>query len=191
MDIIDKARNTKVSVKGNRIRISSQRKQPLTLFGVFVYSPSGAALPMNTKNATSSSVYQGHTAAKALRIVNENSSRNVNQAISGGNLLSKLPGWNNWDINGAYATHTNNDGKATTGGDWWEYKFDSVVDIAAIEVFGRDDCCPERMQNMLIQIFNDGVHADAVWDDNTGRDPILNTTKLFIIEKNGVIRHQD
>jgi hypothetical protein len=47
------------------------------------------------------------------------------------------------------------------------------------------------MQNMLIQIFNDGAHSDPVWDDNTGTDPIPNSTKLFIIEKNGVIHHQD
>jgi len=191
MDIIDKSLNTNLIVKGNRIRISSQKKQPISLFGVFVYNKAGSLFIMNSKNATSSSVYQGHTASKALRIVSENSSRNINQAIAGGNLLSKVSGWNNWNINGAYCTHTNNDGKATTGGDWWEYNFNTVVDISAIEVIGRADCCPERMQNMLIEIFNDGKHSDPVWNDNTSADPIPNATKLFIIEKNGIINHKD
>jgi hypothetical protein len=191
MDIIDKSLNTNLIVKGNRIRISSQKKQPINLFGVFVYNKAGSLFIMNSKNATSSSVYQGHTASKALRIVSENSSRNINQAIAGGNLLSKVSGWNNWSINGAYCTHTYNDGKATTGGDWWEYNFNTVVDISAIEVIGRADCCPERMQNMLIEIFNDGKHSDPVWNDNTSADPIPNATKLFIIEKNGIINHKD
>jgi hypothetical protein len=189
MDIIDKANDTQLTVKGKRIRISSQTKQPLNLFGVFVYNKAGTLYSMNARNASSSSVYQGRTASKALRIVSENSSRNINQAIAGANLLSKVSGWNNWEINGAYCMSTNKDGKASTGGDWWEYKFNNAVEIAAIEVIGRVDCCPERMANMLIEIYNDGVHSDPVWDDNTGTDPIPNATKLFIIEKNGVIHH--
>jgi len=191
MDIIDNAKKKPMIVSGNRIRISSQAKQPLNLFGVFIYDDVGNLISMSANNASSSSVYQGHTAEKAIKIVSENSSRNINQAIEGANLLSKNPGWNNWNTNGSYCSSTNSDKKATTGGDWWEYKFPNVVNIAAIEIYGRSDCCPERFQNMLIQIFNDVPSANnvVVWDGNTGTDPNTSATQLFIIEKNGVIHH--
>jgi hypothetical protein len=70
-------------------------------------------------------------------------------------------------------------------------KFSNVVNIAAIEIYGRVDCCPERFQNMLIQIFNDTKYSnnDAVWDGNTGSDPNPTATQVFIIENNGVIHH--
>jgi hypothetical protein len=29
-----------------------------------------------------------------------------------------------------------------------------------------------------------------VWDDNTGTDPIPDARKLFVVEKNGIIRQQ-
>jgi len=191
MDIIDNAKKIPNVVSGNRIRISSQAKQPLNLFGVLIYDDIGNLISMSENNANSSSVYQGHSAAKAIKIVSENSSRNINQAIEGANLLSKYPGWNNWNTNGLYCCYTNGDGKANTGGDWWEYKFSNVVNIAAIEIYGRADCCPERFQNMLIQIFNDTKYSDndAVWDGNTGSDPNPTATQVFIIEKNGVIHH--
>ena len=184
MDIIDKAKAKGMYILGNRIRISSQKKQPISLFGVFIYSDTGALYPLTASNAKSSSVYQGHTADKILKIVSENSSRNINQAIAGANLLSKMSGWNSWVINGSYCTHTNWDGKASSGGDWWEYSFPQAVNIAAIEIFGRNDCCPERMANMHIEIFND---KKIMWDDNTGTDPIPDARKLFIVEKNGMI----
>jgi hypothetical protein len=190
MNIIDNARAKAIYIEGNRIRISSQKKQPISLFGVFVYNDTGSLIQMNNSNAKSSSVFQGRTADKAIKIVNENSSRNINQAIGGQNLLSKMPGWNSWDINGSYCAHTNWDGKSNIGGDWWEYTFPNVVKIAAIEIYGRGDCCPERMKNMIIQVFNDAVYNKSVWDDNTGNETIPDARKLFLIEKNGIIRQQ-
>lgn len=197
MDIIDKAKKLPNSISGNRIRISSQAKQPLMLFGIFVYSDAGSLISMTKDNAKASSINFGHTADKVFKIVNENSSRNINQAINGDNLLSKSPGWNNWNDNGSYCCHTNNDKTATTGGDWWEYTFPSVVSISLLEIFGRIDCCPESFQNMLVQIFNDKKYPeqkgkpDPVWDGNTGTDPNPNALQLFSIEKNGIIHHPD
>jgi len=101
-----------------------------------------------------------------------------------------MAGWNSWNINGSYCAHTNWDGKASTGGDWWEYTFPQAVNIAAIEIYGRADCCPERMANLVIQVFNDGVGSGLVWDDNTGTDSIPDARKLFVVEKNGIIRQQ-
>lgn len=190
MDIVDNARAKAMYVQGKRIRISSQKKQPISLFGMFVYNDAGVLFSMDRRNAKSSSVYQGRTADKAIKIVSENSSRNINQAIAGQNLLSKMAGWNSWNINGSYCAHTNWDGKASTGGDWWEYTFPQAVNIAAIEIYGRADCCPERMANLVIQVFNDGVGSGLVWDDNTGTDSIPDARKLFVVEKNGIIRQQ-
>jgi hypothetical protein len=190
MDIIDKAKKIPSAVSGNRIRISSQAKQPLNLFGVFIYSNQGNLIPIKTQYATSSSVYQGHSADVALKIVTENSSRNINQAIDGDNLLSKSLDWNNWNNNGGYCCRTNNDKKAATGGDWWEYNSQTIVSIAAIEIFGRNDCCSESFQNMTIQIFNDSKYGnDPVWDGNTGSDPNPSAIQTFVIEKNGIIHH--
>jgi hypothetical protein len=193
MDIIDNAKKMPSAVSGNRIRICSQAKQALNIFGIFVYNDAGALITIKSNNATSSSIYQGHTADKSLIIANENSSRNINQAINGNSLLSKYPGWNNWNDNGSYCSSTNNDGTASTGGDWLEYTLSSVVNIAAIEIIGRIDCCPERFQNMVIQIFNDSKYpakkSDPVWDANTGTDPNKLALEVFVIEKNGVIHH--
>lgn len=179
MNIIDNDQPRALYILGNRIRISAPVKQPLSLFGIFIYSDNGESYPLNSKNAKSSSIYQGHGAEKMLKINSENTSRNINQAMADEELLSKKTGWNNWEINGAYCTHTNWD-----GGDWWEYVFDDIVKISAVEIYGRGDCCPERMRNMKIQIFND---SKMVWYDGTDSDPIPNARKLFIVTKNGHI----
>ena len=82
MDIVDNARAKAMYIQGKRIRISSQKKQPISLFGVFVYNDNGAMLPMDKRNARSSSVYQGHTADKAIKIKYEKDSWMICQSIS-------------------------------------------------------------------------------------------------------------
>lgn len=191
MDIIDKVKPKSEYVQGNRIRISTQKKQPITISGVFIYDNTGKVINTDRTKATSSSAYQNHGGSNAIKIVSENSSRNINQAINGVNLLSKYPGWNSYETNGSYFCHTNGDGKATTGGDWWEYKFPGVVNIAAIEIYGRYGLNPERWKNMTLQIFNDGKYGnDPVWDGNTGTDANDAQIQVFVIEKNGTIHHQ-
>lgn len=192
MDIIDKVTPKPEYVKGNRVRLSTQAKMPITISGVFIYDDTGKVINTDRTKATSSSAYQYHIGANAIKIVDENSSRNINQAIAGANLLSKYSGWNSYETNGAYFCHTTGDGSASTGGDWWEYKFPGVVNIAAIEIYGRFGLNPERWQNMTLQIFNDGKYGnDPVWDGNTGTDPNNAQVQVFVVERNGMIHHQE
>jgi hypothetical protein len=208
MDIIDNSTPSAVNhVSGNRVRISSTAGQQLFLFGVFIYGSNGAVLntigTTTTTTATtsgtgarSSSIYQGHVASNALKVVGENPARNINNAINMEPLKSQPDLlWNSWDTNGIYSAATNNDGTASTGGDWWEYVFAEPVNIAAVEIWGRIDNTL-TFRNMLIEIFDDTRFAsentsDPVWNANTGSEIINPAYQAFIISRNGIIRHKD
>lgn len=211
MDIIDRGGSSGAKyVVGNRVRISSAPGQPIYLFGIFIYGESGNILNLPPTSdtasgasaaASSSSVYQGHVAGNAMKIVGENRNRNINNAINGDNLIiesnqsRQITGlWNTWEANGVYAAMTNSDGSASTGGDWWEYVFQTPTQIAAVEIWGGSDE-PNRFKNLAIEIFDDTRFAadnnsDPVWVGNTGGSVNSLGYQTFIIAKNGLIRHQ-
>lgn len=177
-------------VNGNRIRISSQKKQPIILFGIFVYDELGNLITSMSQSklfslASSSSIYQGHKASNALKILSSNMTRHISQAIDKELLHNKQLQWNNYAQNGALSAYTNNDKSASTGGDWWEYNFANNVNISGIEIY-CDSIQPEKkMDNMLIEIFNNNK---VIWNVNTGTDnKNSNGVKLFIINTHGTI----
>ena len=205
MDIIDNSTPSVVNavnhVRGNRVRISSAPGKQLFLFGVFIYGSNSGSV-INTVvsgsggvGARSSSIYQGHSAANALKVVGENPTRNINNAINMEPLKSQPDLlWNSWDTNGIYCAATNNDGSAATGGDWWEYVFPTPMDITAVEIWGRIDE-PFAFRNMLVEIFDDTRFpsentSDPVWNGNTGNDINDSAYQAFIISRNGIIRHK-
>ena len=78
-------------------------------------------------------------------------------------------GWNNWNQSSQYCAYTNNNIISTGGGDWWEYEFTELVDISMIEIFGRIDCCPERIKNVRIELFNDKEsRTKVIWTGSFG-----------------------
>ncbi len=195
MNIIDEEQNKlkPLFVTGNRIRISSQANQPISLFGIFVYDDTGRLISsmadtQNKKLASSSSIYQGHKASNALKILTDNIDRNINKAIDNEKLKNKEIGWNTYSKNGSLVAYTNNDKSATTGGAWWEYKFNNDVKIAGIEIYNDWIYNVERMDNMLVEIFDS--NNKVIWDDKTGSRAdikLFQGIALFIINKNGTI----
>ena len=114
--------------------------------------------------------------------------RNINQAVDKEKLKNKENGWNTYSKNGALVAYTNNDKSATTGGAWWEYKFNNNIKIAGIEIYNESLKTLERMDNMLIEIFDS--NNKVIWDDKTGSREDNKQSQgiaLFIINKNGTI----
>ena len=157
------------SIKGTRIRLTTQKNQPLNIFGVFIYSPEDNVINTNSSWAYSSSKYQNYPASNAIKIVKENPNRKGFNAIQNIKLNNKNIGWNNWRQSSQYCVHTNNDNTGVDGGDWWEYEFTDLVDISLIEIFGRTDCCPERLKNLRIDLFNDKEsRTKVIWTGSFG-----------------------
>ena len=175
------------------------------VFGIFAYNSQGSLITtMNDTQtkalASSSSVYQNHNATNALKIINENSSRNIPEAIAGSNLNRKANNWNTYTLNGALCAYTDNKKLNVSGDNWVEYKFNSKTDsnanvnITGIELYFESVKYLERMDNVKIEIFkkaDNGTDVDKlVWSDNTGtRNDNINSKgmKAFIIETNGQI----
>jgi hypothetical protein len=177
---------------GNRVRFSSQPNQLISLFGVLIYGKDGTIINIDTSKAKQSSIYRGtHTSICAVRIVAENTSRNINQAMQNKLLNNKALGWNTMSRNGKNCSMTNGDKTAKTGGDWWEYVFDSPIEIMGMEVYlhyiAPDTTSPtttspattsptttslsstmfspnvvkQRNQNVVIELFNDTKYPDS------------------------------
>jgi hypothetical protein len=182
------------------------------LFGVIIYGKDGTVINLDENKAKQSSIYRGtHTSVCAVRIVAENTARNINQAMQNTPLNNKTIGWNTMSSNGKYCSMTNGDKTATTGGDWWEYVFNSPIEIMGIEVYlnyvtsakdalsGRKlsvmfspNVLKQRNQNISIELFNDVKYPDdAIWFGNTGMDIPSDARQLFLISKNGTIKHSD
>jgi hypothetical protein len=212
LNIIDRNMPSAEYLIGNRIRFSSQQNQMISLFGVIIYGKDGTVINLDENKASQSSIYRGtHTAICAVRIVVENTSRNINQAIQNKLLNNKTMGWNTMSSNGKYCSMTNNDKTATTGGDWWEYVFDSPIEIMGIEVYlnyinpvktvntSREsssmfspNALKQRNQNIVIEMFNDIKYPKgAIWFANTGMDIPSDARQFFLLSKNGTIKHID
>ena len=163
LDIVDKntindnkAENSLQSIKATRVRLTTFLNEYLNIFGVFIYGPDENVLNTNQTYAYTSSNYQNrYPASNAIKIVNENRNRKAYDAIQNKPLNRKNIGWNNFGQSSPYLVHTNNDNTGVGGGSWWEYEFNDAVDISLIEIFGRTDCCPERLKNLRIDVYND------------------------------------
>ena len=192
MDIIDKDKSTIIesskeklkSVSGTRLTLTSQRNQPINIFGVFIYSDEGIIINTDNSKIYISSIYRKSTneGSNAIKIVRENSDRKANQARNYEALKTKGSRWNNWNINSQYCSHTDADNSGIGGGSVWEYNFEKKVNISTIEIFGRIDCCPERMTGMRIEIFNDMLSTtQPIWVSYFGTQN-ANSHKVFTID---------
>ena len=208
LNIIDRNIPQAEYLIGNRVRFSSQSKQLISLFGVIIYGKDGSIINIDSSKTKQSSVYRStHTSVCAVRIISENTSRNINQAMQGKLLNNKVIGWNTMSSNGKYCSMTNGDKTATTGGDWWEYVFDSPIEIMGIELYLHyitpattsststmfsPNTVKQRNQNVVIEMFNDTKYPDsAIWVANTGMDIPSDARQLFLVSKTGTIKHND
>lgn len=168
-------------IKASRVRLTTQPNQYLNIFGVFIYGPNKNILNTNPNYAYSSSNYQNsYPASHAIDVVTANLDRTIHDAIQNKSLKGRRSGWNSASVSNVYA-HTNNDSTGVGGGSWWEYEFDEPIDISLIEIFGRIDCCPERLKNLRIDLYNDNEsRTKVIWTDTFG-DVNYNAHKVIKI----------
>ena len=157
------------SIKASRVRLTTKPNQYLNIFGVFIYGPNKNVLNTNPNYAYSSSNYQNnYPASHAMNVVTLNLDRKIHDALQNKTVKGKRGGWNSSQVTQIYA-HTDNDNSGVGGGAWWEYEFDEPVAISLIEIFGRTDCCPERLKNLRIDLYNDEEsRTKVIWTDSFG-----------------------
>ena len=215
MDIIDKS--TKVidkstaklsSKKGNRLTLTSLKGSPICIFGIFMFAKDGTIINKDTSKTYSSSVnaitvystmyfwgrnfYYNYNqvsnySTNALKIVNQNSSRNYQEVFSGQPVNIGNPNWNTSALspnnNGtdmSYCSMTKLDGTGVGGGDIWEYDNVDPVDFSVIEIYG--DKINYAMNGLLLELYNDNVNnSKPVWSRKIKESDILNkNTNTFI-----------
>ncbi|MGB0991897.1 MAG: discoidin domain-containing protein [Akkermansiaceae bacterium] len=92
----------------------------------------------------------GSTATQSSTLVNS-AAPSADKAIDGSTAIAFAAG---------STTHTD---PAASGAVFWETTFNSLTDINEIAIYNRGDCCPTRLSNFRVSIFN-GV--TEVWGEN-------------------------
>lgn len=207
-------------VIGNRIRITASPGKSLKLAGVFIYDDTGKLIntdnlvPNNNNYVTSSKVLGATLATNALKIVNENRNRNINNAINLEYISSKPDKfWNDYNKNPKYFVITDNsqtviiNNLSTTINSYWQIKFNNPMKIAAIELWGHIDSNLEHFRNITVEIFDDtrfpqssdlnlppenndtNIISNPIWIGSNANNIPDNAHYTFIIESNGIIKY--
>jgi hypothetical protein len=114
----------------------------VVVLSMLVLSTPLAAAPIDvalTGSASESSIYSGGVASRAI------------------------DGNTNGDWYVGSVTHTYSDYQA-----WWQVQLTQVYDIDSIVIWNRTDCCPERLSNFRVSVFNG---ATEIWGANYGPYP--------------------
>ena len=169
------------SVSGRYVRINAQSGQIINIAGVFIYNQNGDNLITQQTtamaNASMNSVYA--PASNALDIIfatGLNGKNNVNRNINDSPLTfanyTYIPNSGtaftlsqNWQDINANIAHSSGGGNPL---DYWQYDFGSDINISAVEIYTRTDCCYERNTNLTVQVIN-----------NNGNITLLNTPSEF------------
>ena len=169
------------SVSGRYLKINAPIGQPINIAGVFIYDQNGNNLITDQtyamSHASMNSVYI--SADKALNIIfatDSNGTNNVNRNINDSPLNfenykyvptsgSEFTLSQNWQGENANIAHSLGGGNPL---DYWQYDFGSDINISAVEIYTRTDCCFERNINLTVQIIN-----------SNGNISLLNTPTEF------------
>ena len=155
------------SVLGRYVKINAPVGQPINIAGVFIYGQNGNNLITNQttamESASMNTVYA--PANNALNIIfatdsngNNNVNRNINNPqlkfenylyiTSSGASYQLSQDWSGKDKNIA---HSNG---GIDSNDYWEFDFGTDVNISAVEIYTRIDCCQERNTNLSVMVIN-------------------------------------
>ena len=169
------------SVSGRYVKINAPAGQPINIAGVFIYGKNGNNLITNQTyamaNVSMNSEYS--PANKALDIIfatDSNGTNNVNRNINDSPLIFQNYRYTQnsgsayilsqtWQGMNANIAHSMGGVNAL---DYWQYDFGSDIDISAVEIYTRTDCCPERNINLTVQVIN-----------SNGNISLLNTPAAF------------
>jgi hypothetical protein len=66
--------------------------------------------------------------------------------------------WNSWNSNRElnYISASKDINSATTNSNtpiYWEFAFNRVVNVSAVEIFPRGNCCPERNYDLKLEFY--------------------------------------
>ena len=81
---------------------------------------------------------------------------------------------NDGNTNGNYGNNSVYHSDASAVGEFWEVAFASPATIGSISIFGRSDCCQNRDDDLLVQLFDVGGNVIFAREDvrlfpNTGQ----------------------
>ena len=169
------------SVSGRYLKINAPTGQPINIAGVFIYDQNGNNLITDQtyamSHASMNSVYI--SADKALNIIfatDSNGTNNVNRNINDSPLNFENYKYvptsgpeftlsQNWNMQNPNISHSLGGVNAL---DFWQYDFGSDINISAVEIYTRTDCCFERNINLTVQVIN-----------SNGNISLLNTPTEF------------
>jgi len=135
----------------------------LSLSGVFIYDQNGKAINLldpengyrigtgSSPNPQQSSMEDQYpdNAIKSLML---QPNRNISNAIYPyNNYSNSFIGLNNFFYKWNYGYTT---GTQFNNPSFWLYNFTKPVNISAFEIFTRQDCCPDRTNNLTINLYN-------------------------------------
>ena len=158
------------TVTGKIVKITAGNLQnqtnDLNLYAVFIYGSNGNVINFGNVDAVGTvsqstnykffDLYKSE-ASNALNYVNYNNQRTLESANN------KLQIDTTWSANNNCSATDNQSNESNENG-WWQYEFNSNVNISGIEIYSRSDCCPYRISNALIEIFDD--KGTIVWSKN-------------------------
>jgi len=164
------------SVSTRYVKINAPAGQPINIAGVFIYDQNGNNLITNQNtamaNASMNSLYA--PASNALKIIfatDSNGNNNVNRKINDAPLNFGNYSYNGLGLSQSWQNINANIAHSYGGGnpfDYWQYDFGSDINISAVEIYTRTDCCPERNTNLTVQVIS-----------NNGNKSSLNTSSAF------------
>lgn len=134
LNIVDNA-NEKIEKSGGsdlpyinskRVRITASNKQFLSINAIFIYNSKGIVINKNRENAYSKTEDQNTLASTVIDNVNKNSERRSLDATNNNPLKTAL------DPNSKFISKSDD-----INDQWWEYRFDDLIDVAMVEIFGN------------------------------------------------------
>lgn len=183
MDIIDKS--SKViekstaklySKKGNRLTLTTPPGGKISLFGIFMFAKDGTIINKDTSKVYMNSVSGNQYATNALKIVNQNSGRTIQQAFAQNPLNVSNPDWNKFSFGGgtdwSYCAISNNE----AGGGIWEYDNVNPVDLSLLEIYSNS--IGSGLDGLKIELYNDNVsNSKSVWSRTIQKTDYFDTKK--------------
>jgi len=161
-------------VNGMFIRIIGNKNNELNLCGVFIYNQSGNLIysTSTTANPIMKSTIIGvdgtyninpntdvdsikTPAANVFKIQMENASRNI---ITSGKISNTT-----FQTDDEYTAKSNGKSLVQTQNkdfvDYWQYRLSSNMNISAVEIYCRSDCCIDNSTNLKLQILNQSMNV--------------------------------
>lgn len=168
-------------INGRFIRIIGNPNKELNLCGVFIYNQIGNLIYSTSSvgnpimksaivgidgtyninpNTDPNSVKTDSSAGNVFKIVFDNPTRNI---VTSNNIQNST-----FQTDDKYIYTAKSNGKNIVQNkefvDYWQYRLSSDINISAIEIYCRSDCCIDNSTNIKLQILNQSMNV--LYTDN-------------------------